>query len=343
MNLKVAVFFRLLCYNGKDERTDEDMNIVTVTMNPCIDRTITIEKPIEIGGTHRVSATREEVSGKGINVSGLLKNWNIPTKCLGFDFRGSKLPVARALRDRGIPAWLHSVDGKLRCNIKVFDNTERTMTEFNEKGMEVRSEDIEAICLLIEKQLNEMDQDDLFVLTGSVPPGVPTDFYKQVIKRAREKGIRTVLDASGDLLKEGITAKPFALKPNKEELETILGHKIKSEEEICEVCKFLIEQGIDYICVTLGEKGAMLICQNGIYCANPLDIEVKGIQGAGDSVVAGMCVAISEGKEPKDILKYAMAAAAGSLILEGTQMCRWEDFKKLLPKVVIRSEKIGEI
>ena len=80
MNLKVAVFFRLLCYNGKDERTDEDMNIVTVTMNPCIDRTITIDKPIEIGGTHRVSATREEVSGKGINVSGLLKNWNIPTK-----------------------------------------------------------------------------------------------------------------------------------------------------------------------------------------------------------------------------------------------------------------------
>ena len=318
---------------------DEDMNIVTLTLNPCIDRTITIEKPIEIGGTHKVSSTREEVSGKGINVSGVLNNWNVPTKCLGFDFRGSKLPVARALRDRGIPAWLHSVDGKLRCNIKVFDNTERTMTEFNEKGMEVSDKDMEAICLLIEKQLNEMDQDDLLVITGSVPPRVPTDFYQQVIERAGEKGIRTVLDASGDLLKEGIKAKPFALKPNKEELETILGHKIQSEEEICEVCNFLIEQGIEYICVTLGDKGAKLICREGIYHAGPLDLEVKGIQGAGDSVVAGMCVAISEGKKPEDILKYAMATAAGSLILEGTQMCRWEDFQRFLPEVKSKKER----
>lgn len=309
------------------------MNIVTLTLNPCIDRTITIEKPIEIGGTHKVSSTREEVGGKGINVSGVLNNWNVPTMCLGFDFRGSKLPVARALRDRGIPAWLHSVDGKLRCNIKVFDNTEGTMTEFNERGMEVSSEDIVAICRLIDQQLKEMNQDDLLVLTGSVPPGVPTDFYRQVIERAGEKGIRTVLDASGDLLKEGIKAKPFALKPNKEELETILGHKIQSEEEICEVCNFLIEQGIEYICVTLGDKGAKLICREGIYHADPLDLEVKGIQGAGDSVVAGMCVAISEGKKPEDILKYAMAAAAGSLILEGTQMCRWEDFQRFLPEI----------
>ena len=312
---------------------DEDMNIVTLTLNPCIDRTITIEKPIEIGGTHKVSSTREEVCGKGINVSGVLNNWNVPTMCLGFDFRGSKLPVARALRDRGIPAWLHSVDGKLRCNIKVFDNTERTMTEFNERRMEVSSEDIVAICRLIDQQLKEMNQDDLLVLTGSVPPGVPTDFYRQVIERAGEKGIRTVLDASGELLKEGIKAKPFALKPNKEELETILGHKIQSEEEICEVCNFLIEQGIEYICVTLGDKGAKLICREGIYHADPLDLEVKGIQGAGDSVVAGMCVAISEGKKPEDILKYAMAAAAGSLILEGTQMCRWEDFQRFLPEI----------
>ena len=324
----------MMCYNGEGSE-DEDMNIVTVTMNPCIDRTITIEKPIEKGGTHRVSATREEVSGKGINVSGLLKNWNIPTKCLGFDFRGSKLPVARALRDRQIPAWLHSVEGKIRCNIKVFDNAERTMTEFNEKGMEVSDVDIEAICLLMDQQLKEMNQEDLLVLTGSVPPGVPTDFYKQVIGRAHGYGIRTVLDASGELLKEGITAKPFALKPNKEELETILGHKIQSEEEICEVCNFLIEQGIEYICVTLGEKGAMLICREGIYRANPLDIEVKGIQGAGDSVVAGMCVAISENRKPEEILKYAMAAAAGSLILEGTQMCKWEDFERFLPAIKV--------
>ena len=173
-------------------------------MNPCIDRTITIEKPIEIGGTHRVLATREEISGKGINVSGLLKNWNLPTKCLGFDFRRSKLPVARALCDRQIPAWLHSVDGKIRCNIKVFDTAQRTMTEFNEKGPAVKEEDISALCLLIEKQLMEMSKEDLLVLTGSVPPGVPKDIYKQIIERAAEKGIRTVLDASGELLKEGI-------------------------------------------------------------------------------------------------------------------------------------------
>ena len=157
------------------------MNIVSVTLNPCIDKTISIEKPIEISGTHRVCSTREEVSGKGINVSYLLRNWNYETKCLGFDFCNSDFPVAESLKDKHIPASLHNVNGVIRCNIKIFDSSKKTMTEFNEKGMEVRKDDVEAVSFLIKKQINEMSECDLLVLTGSVPPGVPKDFYREII------------------------------------------------------------------------------------------------------------------------------------------------------------------
>ena len=115
----------------------KNMSIITVTLNPCIDRTITITKPIEIGGTHRVEKRREEVSGKGLNVSYLLKNWNVDTKCVGFDFKGSDYIVKKTLNELEIPSDLLAVDGQVRCNIKVFDDAQRTMTEFNEKGFPI--------------------------------------------------------------------------------------------------------------------------------------------------------------------------------------------------------------
>lgn len=309
------------------------MSIITVTLNPCIDRTITITKPIEIGGTHRVEKRREEVSGKGLNVSYLLKNWNVDTKCVGFDFKGSDYIVKKTLNELEIPSDLLAVDGQIRCNIKVFDDAQRTMTEFNEKGFPINEKDYEQFISQMEELIKGMEEDDILVLTGSVPPGVPVEVYKVIIQKAKECGVKTVLDASGELIKVGVEAIPFAMKPNKEELETLLGYKPETVEEIAKACKMLLDKGVEYICVTLGEKGAILACNEGIYKAEPLKLDVKGIQGAGDSVVAGMCTAICEGKDAETILRYAMAAAGGSLLLEGTQMCRLEDFHRLLPQV----------
>lgn len=316
------------------------MSIITVTLNPCIDRTITITKPIEIGGTHRVEKRREEVSGKGLNVSYLLKNWNLETKCVGFDFKGSDYIVKKTLDELNIPNELLGVEGQVRCNIKVFDDAGKTMTEFNEKGFPISEKDYKQFIGQMDKLLKEMAEDTILVLTGSVPPGVPTDVYKCIIQKAKACGIKTVLDASGELIKCGVEALPFAMKPNKEELETLLGHKPDTMEEIAKACKTLLDKGVEYICVTLGEKGAILACHEGIYKAEPLQLDVKGIQGAGDSVVAGMCVAIQEGKNAETILRYAMAAAGGSLLLEGTQMCRLEDFHRLLPEVKITSLRV---
>ncbi|MBE5852817.1 MAG: 1-phosphofructokinase family hexose kinase [Lachnospiraceae bacterium] len=316
------------------------MSIITVTLNPCIDRTITITKPIEIGGTHRVEKRREEVSGKGLNVSYLLKNWNVETKCVGFDFKGSDYIVKKTLDELEIPNELLAVEGQVRCNIKVFDDTCRTMTEFNEKGFPVSEKDYAQFIAQMDELIGKLTEEDILVLTGSVPPGIPADVYKGLIQKAKVYGIKTVLDASGELIKCGVEAIPFAMKPNKEELEMLLGYKPETMEEIGKACKILLDKGVEYICVTLGDKGALLACTEGIYKAEPLKLDVKGIQGAGDSVVAGMCTAIQEGKAAETILRYAMAAAGGSLILEGTQMCRLEDFHRLLPQVKIESIKI---
>lgn len=306
--------------------------ITTLTLNPCIDHTIKVQG-LSIGGTNLVKKVKKEVGGKGINVSTALVQLGCETRALIFSHERELVSVADELKKRGILCEGILVPGELRTNLKVFDCTAREMTEFNESGSPVPEAAEEKMVALTKKTLANTD---ILVVSGSVPPGVSGDIYRRIIELAKGAGVMTILDADRELFAEGIKAKPTLIKPNRGELERFLGKTLNSAKEIVDAATELVKDGIPYVCVSVGAGGAYLVCEDGPYHTKGAEIEVRGVQGAGDSLVAGFAIGLMERRSPAECLKLAVACANASLIREGTGMCRKEDVKRLIGQIEVK-------
>ena len=348
--------------------------ILTVTLNPCIDRTLTVSD-FHACGTTPVNSTRIEIGGKGLNVSRALKNLGVPTLCLGFSHKKGGSDLKATLEEFSIPYDLEEIPGELRMNIKIFDESTRTMSELNDKGCPVSEE---AVKRMIDRIVSHFKDAELLVLSGSVPPGIPTDIYRTLMEKAQAYDLPVILDASGALLLKGIEGRPWLIKPNIDELSATLGREFHSRDEIIQAAREIVARGIPFVCVSLGPEGALLVGEKeALYSPAPA-VKVRGLQGAGDSLVAGFSLAFYEHclKEKKGfpasnvrntklnegsclakktenekktelkvendafmrkLLRYAQA---GSLIKPGTAVCERADFDKYLPRVQV--EKAGE-
>lgn len=308
--------------------------IGTITLNPCIDKTVIIDG-FHYGGMNRVNSKRADVSGKGINVSIVLKQLSADVRTLGFQYENGYHALVKGLDKLGIDYEGVTVEGTLRENVKVMDMQTSITTELNQKGDFVDTDKILEFEQMLERCLDALD---ILVVTGSVPQGVPDDYYHKLIKKAKEKGVRTVLDAEGELLQQGLMAKPYLIKPNLFEFETAFGLKSREHAEILTICRKLIADGVTVVCLSMGGEGAMIVDEKEAYLCRPTKIDVKSTQGAGDSLVAGMCIAMEEGLAIDEMLRYGVSAAQGSLIREGTLLCLREDFDYF--KKVIKIDKI---
>lgn len=305
---------------------DMKKHITTVTLNPCIDRTITIED-FKIGATNYVIESREEVAGKGINVALALQHLEVPVKSIGFGFISDYDKMISLFRKEQLSYELIKTMGTLRVNLKVFSKKTKQMTECNEKGYLTEQTDLARFYQLLEEELLYTR---ILVVDGSVPEHVKDDCYAKMIRMASDHNIPTILDASGALLLNGIKENPFLIKPNKDEfIKTFACEEKDIEKKAVE----LVKNGIAYVCISLGEKGAMLVSKNGIQKMPAIKVPVCGLQGAGDAMVAGICKALWDKKEQM-ILPYALVSAASSVMLEGTQMGTLDTFQTLLNQIM---------
>ena len=319
--------------------------VLTMTLNPCIDKTIYMET-FQVGGTNIVRKTVEEAAGKGINVAVGLKHLDVPVKAMGFAYKEDKDKLYGKLDSEQIPYSFVEVEGRLRVNQKIFDESKSEMTECNEKGTSVTKEDVSELLALLQAELADAS---ILVLSGSVPPGVNKAIYALMTSMANEAGVKVVLDASGELLTEGIKAKPYLIKPNREEFEKTFIRKedvevndieasdiepSDTEEIMMSACDRLLSEGLTYICLSLGAEGAMLVSKEGrpvsdekeslITAKRPaIPVPIRSLQGAGDAMVAGLCKAIYEEREDK-MLDYALTMAASTIALEGTAIGRMQ-------------------
>lgn len=303
--------------------------ILTVTLNPCVDKTIYLDQ-LEIGLYNRVKSTRTDLSGKGLNVSTILNDLREDTLCMGFNFRNNGAYLEETLNRRGVKHNFILVDGSIRTNIKLVDQSCMVMTEVNEAGHFVSAG---AVDKLIDEIDVRLDHTHILVMSGSVPPGVPTDIYARLIQMAHRKDVLTILDTAGEPLRLGIEAKPFLIKPNSHEFEQIFKAEMKAGTGPLEIARRLVDGGIPYLCISMGAEGALLLDRQHTYRAKALPVEARGLTGAGDSMVAAMCYAIRKNMGTEDMLRYAMAAAAGSVRQEGTLLARAADIRELLPEV----------
>jgi len=305
--------------------------ITVLCANPCIDKTLQLCEVLT-GGTNRIEKTIRGVGGKGINVAAAVKNLGLAVRCLYFSHEEGGSAIAGFLRDKDIEGRSVPVSGRLRENIKIFEKNSKQLTEFNEKGDPLTEADAKKMLELATEALKDSE---LFVLSGSIPPGISAELYAEIIAQANFCGVRTILDSDGEALFQGIRAVPFFMKPNKAELGRIFGRPLSSSGDIALAAKHLLDEGITYVCASMGNDGALLACRDGIYLCDALDVTVKGTVGTGDSMVAGICKALVEESEPDKILIYACAAAHASVIHEGTTPCTKADFERFIPELTV--------
>ena len=304
--------------------------IATVTANPCIDKTVAVEE-FDLYRMNRARVLCTDPSGKGINVSKTLRSVGADTLCVGFDFTEGEASVLVAdLAAWGIPCELVPVKGALRVCTKIFDESRKHTIELNEYGAAVSERDGE---VLLQKIQEVAKRCEFLTLSGSLPKGLSKDFYARAVRALKQSvpECRVVVDAEGELLINALAEAPFLIKPNVHELEGTFGCKIQSVQELDAVAMdILTRYELGVICVSLGAKGAYIATRTEAYCCEPVPVEVRSLQGAGDAMVAGLCMALERDLPLDQVLHYGVAMAGAAISTEGTRPGTKEDFQRLL-------------
>ncbi len=297
------------------------MSILTVTFNPCIDKTITVEG-FNYGGLNRVLNVREDVGGKGINVAKVLKTFDEPCVAYAMIAGENGKKIFDFLAQEGIDARYTEVAGEVRTNQKIVNIKDNVTTEINEKGFVVSFEDCGKAIKAIEDKLASCE---ILVLAGSIPQGMDDSVYAELIKLANFHGTKVILDADTNKLKCGIDAKPYAIKPNLYEFELLMGKTLDTTDKIVQEARNLIQKGIELVVVSMGADGAVFVTSDTALKAEPFAIECKSTVGAGDSMVAAMAYAIQSGFSLTELAKHSIAAGSITSSKEGTDVCKAEE------------------
>jgi 1-phosphofructokinase len=258
----------------------------------------------------------------------------VQSAATGFLFEENGKIISDALSNDHVEDHGIHLPGHVRVNIKVYEQDKAVVTELNEKGNTISPHAFEQL----EAKIEELSRRSSYmVFSGSVSPGMQSDTYQKLIGILWRSQCKAVLDADGDLLKMGILAKPFLIKPNLFELELLVGRKMDNLEDIRKVCGELIETGIGIVAVSLGAGGALIVDKHAAFYAPALDIPVKSTVGAGDSMVAGLLLGLENRKSLGEILRLGAASAASSISREGTGLLNAEWMKRRLDSVEVRA------
>lgn len=297
--------------------------VITVTLNPAIDKTIYLEK-LSINKVNRAKKVRYDIGGKGINVSKVLKELDVDSICTGFLGGVLEDEFKSQLDFKKIGYDFVSVEDGVRTNLKVIDETASSNTDINEPGPIIKKHELQAFL----KKFTELcKRDDIVVLAGKVSDSLPSDIYKQLALIASKKGAKVIIDAEKGLLAEGIKAKPYAIKPNREELQSLVGSHLVNQADIIAAGKSIINQGVELVLISLGSEGSLLITKDNILHQPGFDVQVKSTVGAGDAMVAALVYGLLNRTSNEKTLALAHACGTATVTLEGTEACTWEDIK----------------
>lgn len=306
--------------------------VLTVTLNPSIDKTITVEKFVPYG-LNRVLKTRQDPGGKGINVAKVLKNFGVDVTVFGLIAGSQGKHLTDFLNRAEIETDFLQIPGETRTNLKIFDESINKMTEINESGFQVTPEILDSFRNKFKESIRGAA---MVVLSGSLPPGIPDDFYAECIAVAKSEGIKTVLDADAGALAEGIKAVPYAVKPNIHELELLNGRHFTNSNEVVDAVKALINTGIEIAIVSMGADGAIVANKDEAYKVDSWDIPVKSATGAGDSMVGSLVYSLLKNDSLYEIAKITTAAGTITASKEGTQICTENEVLQSLENVTVK-------
>ena len=305
--------------------------IYTVTLNPALDKTATVEN-LRLDSVNRISELRVDPGGKGINVSKVVRELGAKTVAIALLGGHTGTMLRNMLAELGIECKVLEVEGETRTNLKIKDPALKTNTDINEPGPEVTDEQLRG---MLDGLVGEVGSGDIVVLSGSLPRGAAADTYKVWVAALKKTGAKVYLDADGDKLVRGIEAKPDLIKPNEIELGAMMGRTLDADEKIVEAARELIDGGLDRVMVSMGGAGALYVARDVTIKANPVKVPVGSTVGAGDSVVAALAYAQDKGLGLEDTMRLTMATGAANVMQSGTQAAPRELVDSLIDKVVV--------
>lgn len=311
--------------------------IYTVTLNPTVDRTLTVER-FRVGGTFKASHSDLLPAGKGINVARVVATLGYPVAALGFVGERDVTMFRTELAEAGIDNRLIPVPGSTRSSVTILDPTNHTETHLREQGQTPPAGALSEI----EKALSRTAPGDWVVFAGSLPPGLSAETYRHLIGVCARRGARTILDANGPALLSGAGAPPTVLKPNLFELWQVDQQQAEATAEqdlgewpvaeVLHASRRIQGRGVSMVVVSRGERGVLGVDRDGrAWKAQvPLNAPVVDAVGCGDALAGGLVVALARGDAFPEVLRLGAACGAANTLVAGAGRCRRADVERLV-------------
>ena len=262
--------------------TARGVDVVTVTLNPAIDQTVTIPD-FAAGKVNRVLDVRSDPGGKGVNVAHILADYGHTVGVMGFLGAENATPFDALFARKQIADHFQRIAGQTRVGIKIADPVQRQTTDINFPGQAPTPADVEVLF----RHLNKL-HGRWVVLAGSLPPGVEATIYRDLITAFQASGSNVALDTSGDALRYALEATPHVIKPNIHELEDLVDTPLPTPGAVIAAARSLIDRGIQLVAISMGSAGACFVDNHTVVMVRPPIIEVRSTVGAGDAMVAGI-------------------------------------------------------
>lgn len=293
--------------------------IYTVTLNPAIDLELVVAK-IEQNTVGRASSSQEDAGGKGFNVSRMLNNLGHDNIALGMMAGANGQKLKAMLNNEGVITQFVEVAGETRINVCIAQENSHDHIKVNDAGPSVSQSDLDRFTGLVTQQAKV---GDWWVLAGSLPVGVPPDYYADLVRILKSAGCYAVVDASGEALRYALSARPKLVKPNLEEAKALFG-----DLPLEQLCECFIEQGAENVVISLGADGAVSLGgssegssgDNTVQKLAAPKITERSAIAAGDSFVAGLVAQLENGQPLIKACHFALACGAATAAQSGTRL-----------------------
>ncbi|CAG4904611.1 MULTISPECIES: 1-phosphofructokinase family hexose kinase [Acidithrix] len=313
--------------------TENEMPPISVlTLNPAVDISYEIEE-LHADQKNYARVTRNDPGGNGVNVARALERLGLSPRHFGFSAGKIGLLLKELLHEQLADGRWIEVEGETRLNATFIQASPPAQFEITGVGPYIPPDAAESL----RSQFLDHCYGGYGILTGSMPPGIPYDFYSRMLDDLDKVGARSILDTNGSHLRLAIEHCPFFIKPNQHEIEQFCGRRLHGLEDIAIEAKKIHESGVAYVCVSMGRDGALLACSEGTFFGYAPRVECKSSVGAGDSMVGGMVTALIRGMGSKEMLALGVACGSGTSLRVGTELFIPSDIDHLIDMVRVES------
>lgn len=305
--------------------------IVTLTINPAIDRIVSIDR-LAFEDRAYINSSRESAGGRGINASSVIHSFGGETLAVLISGGDSGKRLEGLLGKCGYRIAVVPVQNEIRTNLTITDKHGLTVN-LNETGPQLAKAEVARVERVVRDTL---DHASWLMMCGSIPPGVPPAFYGKLISMARHKKVKTLLHADGDALREGIAARPTVVSPNQQEAGRLLGQTLLTRTHYLEAAERIRQLGAESVVLTLGSRGAVGAFADGLTEALPPRIDAVCPIGAGDALMAAFAWARERRSSMADALRWGVAAGTAKARLPGMNFAGLEQTREIYRQVEVR-------